>query len=102
MKKPKSIEARSLVSGRNLEPYIQVVMMYDDDTEELVTQWTPAEAYHHAMNVLACIEGANTDAFLISFLTAHVGWPLDQTGIILRHFREWRKQRLTPEKNNEV
>jgi hypothetical protein len=62
--KPKSIEMRSKVSGRNLEPYVDLVLLYDDGKEEHVTQWTPEEAYQHAMAVLGAVEAANTDAFL--------------------------------------
>jgi hypothetical protein len=62
MRKPKSIEARSMVS-RNLEPYVQLLLIYDDGTEEPVTQWTPEDAYHHAMAVI----GAIPDAFLAEF-----------------------------------
>ena len=98
MRKPKCIEARSIVSGRNLEPYVQIVMMYDDGTEEQVTQWTPEEAYHHAMAVLGAVEAANTDAFLVSFLTARMGVPLDKTGPVLLDFRVWRNRRRPPEK----
>ncbi len=94
--KPSSIEARSIVSGRNLEPYIQIVLVFEDGTEEQVTQWTPAEAYHHAMCVLGCVEAANTDSFLVAFLTAKIGIELAQTGPILQEFREWRKQRQNP------
>jgi len=99
-RKPSSIEARSLVSGRNLEPYVEIVMMYDDGTEEKVTQWTPEQAYHHAMAVLACVEAANTDAFLLSFLTNpdKIGMPLEATGAVLQDFRAWRERRRPPEK----
>lgn len=96
-RKPKSIEARSIVSGRNLEPYVQIVLLYDDGTEEQVTQWTPAEAYQHATNVLGAVEAANTDAFMISFLTGKLGISLDETGPVLREFRGWRNRRLPPE-----
>ena len=96
-RKPKSIEARSIVSGRNLEPYIQIVLMYDDDTEEQVSQWTPAQAYHHVTAVLGAIEAANTDAFLISFLTEQLGISLNETGPILVQFRKWRERRPMPE-----
>jgi hypothetical protein len=98
MRKPSSIEARSIVSGRNLEPYVEIVLMFDDGTEEKVTQWTPDDAYHHAMAVLGCVEAANTDAFLVAFVTEKVGLPLEQTGSILRDFRAWRERRRTPEK----
>jgi hypothetical protein len=99
-KKPKSIEARSLVAGRNLEPYIQIVQTYDDGTEEQLTQWTPEEAYHHVMCVLGAVEAANTDAFLVAFLTdqSKIGMPLEQIGPVLQDFRAWRERRRPPEK----
>jgi len=99
MRKPKCIEARSLVSNRNLEPYVEIVLMYDDGTEEKVTQWTPEEAYHHAIAVLGAAEAANTDAFLLSFLVdpARIGLPLEATGPVLLDFREWRARRRPPE-----
>ena len=97
-RKPSSIEARSLVSSRNLEPYVDIVMIYDDGTEEKVTQWTPEEAYHHAMAVLGCVEAANTDAFLVSFLTdPTVGMELNKAMRVLIDFRKWRERRRTPE-----
>lgn len=49
MKKPKCIEVRSIVSSRNLEPYVSMFLIYDDGSEDQVTQWTPEEAYRHAM-----------------------------------------------------
>ena len=100
MRKPKCIEARSIVSGRNLEAYVQIVLMYDDGTEEQVTQWTPEEAYHHVLCVLGAVEVANTDAFLVSFLTdqAKIGMPLEATGAVLHDFRLWRERRRPPEK----
>lgn len=99
MKKPTSIEARSIVSGRNLEPYVTLHLLYDDGSEDQVTQWTPEEAYHHAMAVLGAVEAANTDAFLVSFLTGPLlGIPLENTGPVLRDFRAWRERRRPPEK----
>lgn len=95
--KPKRIDARSIVSGRNLEPYVQIVLVYDDGTEEQVTQWTPDEAYHHAMAVIGAVEAANTDAFLVSFLTGRLGIPLNETGPVLKDFRAWRERRTPPE-----
>lgn len=100
MRKPSSIQARSIVSGRNLEPYVQIVLVYDDGTEEQITQWTPEEAYHHAMCVLGAVEAANTDAFLVSFLTdkEKIGMPLEATGAVLQDFRLWRDRRRPSEK----
>jgi len=100
-RKPVSIHARSLVSGRNLEPYVEIVLLYDDGSEERVTQWTPEEAYHHAMVVLGCVEAANTDAFLLAFLTdpEKIGMDLNQSGEVLQDFRKWRERRRPPEKS---
>ena len=99
-RKPKSIDARSLVSGRNLEPYIQIVLSYDDGSEETVCQWTPEEAYRHAIAVLGCVEAANIDAFLVAFLTDpdKIGIPLNRTVAVLNEFRQWRQRRRTPER----
>jgi hypothetical protein len=99
MRKPASIEARSIVSGRDLEPYIQIFLKYDDGTEEQVCQWTPEEGYHHAQCVLGAIEAANTDAFLVSWLCGpELQMPLDGIGPMLLAFREWRARRRPPEK----
>lgn len=97
MKKPKMIEARSLVSGRNLEPYIELIMCYDDGSEEKVAQWTPGDAYHHAMNVLECVEAANSDAFVLSFFMEKLSLKLEDCGPILLEFRDWRKRQRPPE-----
>jgi len=98
MRKPKAIEARSIVSGRNLEPYIQIVLVFDDGSEEQITQWTPEEAYNHATAVLGAVEAANTDAFLLAFLTARIGVPVENTVGVLRDFREWRERRRPSER----
>jgi hypothetical protein len=95
--KPQAIEARSIVSGRDLEPYIQIVLVYDDGSEDQVTQWTPQEAYNHAIAVLGAVEAANTDAFLVAFLTEKIGVQVENTVAVLRDFREWRERRRTPE-----
>lgn len=98
MKKPKAIEARSLVSGRNLEPYISLHTLYDDGTEDQIKQWTPAEAYNHAMAVLGCVEAANTDAFLVAFLVERIGLDLQKATSVLPDFRAWRERRKISEK----
>lgn len=92
-RKPKSI-----VSGRNLEPYVTLHLVYDDGSEDQITQWTPAQAYDHATAVLGAVEAANTDAFLIAWLVEKAGVPLEKTGSMLIDFREWRKRRLPPER----
>lgn len=98
VKKPISIEARSIVSGRNLEPYVSLFLIYDDKSEDQVCQWTPREAEGHARNVLACIEAANTDSFMVAFLVEKIGVPVENTGGVLQDFRKWRERRQTPER----
>lgn len=97
-RKAKCIEARSLVSGRNLEPYVSLFLMFEDGSEEQVTQWTPGEAYHHAMAVLSCAEAANTDAFLVSFLVEKCSLNLADASAVLPDFRAWRERRRAPER----
>jgi hypothetical protein len=46
------------------------------------------------------VEAANTDAFLVSFLTdkEKIGMPLEATGAVLQDFRLWRDRRRPSEK----
>jgi len=96
-RKPKAIEARSVVSARNLEPYITVFLLYDDGTEEPVTQWTPEDAMHHARAVMETAEAAISDAFLVSFLTAKIGVTVEEAVRVLPDFRAWRDRARPPE-----
>lgn len=98
MKKLRAVEVRSLVAARNLEPYVQLSLVFDDGTEEFLTQWTPVEAYQHVRGVLVAVEAANTEAFMLSFLTGPVGLPLEKMGMILNEFRGWRERRSPPER----
>lgn len=97
-RKPTSIQARSILSSRNLEPYVAMYITYDDGSEQQVAQWTTAEAYHHVMVCLNVIEAASTDAFLVSFLCEKTGANVEQASSILQDFRAWRDRHRTPER----
>jgi hypothetical protein len=56
-----------------------------DDGSQIVTEWTPDEAYQHALAVIGVIEAANTDAFLFALLTDREK--------MLSDFLEWRNRR---------
>lgn len=88
-----SIEARSIVSSKDWQPYVQLVLMHKDGSEYPVTQWTPEDAYHHAMNVLSCVEAANTDSFLAGFMRDVVKLEAHPIAGMLTDFRKWREKR---------
>ena len=83
-RKAKSIQSRSLLVNPGLQPAIEIVLVYDDGSD-IVTRWTPDEAYHHALAVIGCIEGAHTDAFLLALL--------NDRARMLNDFLEWRRRR---------
>lgn len=87
-----------MVSGRNLEPYTTIHVMYDDGSEDQVTQWTPEEALHHAFAVIEAVEASRSDAFLVAFATEKLGLPLEASGGLIAEFRMWRERKRTPER----
>jgi len=64
---PKRIDVRSLVSGRNREPYVTI------EWGKQKAQLTPAEARRHAQIITEAADAAISDAFLISWLSERVG-----------------------------
>lgn len=87
----KILEVRSIVSGVDQEPYIQLWLMDAEGKKgEPLVQMTPEEARHHATLVLGAIEAANTDAFLVSFLKEKLNFTLAEATSVLPYFREWR------------
>jgi hypothetical protein len=88
------VETRWIVGGRDLEPYVQVMLLYDDGTEEQLSQWTPELARARALRLLRIAEAAEADAFFVSFLTGKVGVKLQNTSGVLEEFREYRRERM--------
>jgi hypothetical protein len=86
------VECRSLVAGRDRQPYVHLVLMYTDGTEEIAGQMTVAEARHHAMATLEAAEAAETDAFLVWFLEQRVGLEQGAAAALLPEFRTWREK----------
>src|SRR5437773_7909783 len=64
----------SLVSGRDKQPYVSVQF------REEAVQMTIAQARHHAILVIECIEAAISDAFLVEFMRGKVGIDEDHIG----------------------
>jgi hypothetical protein len=93
-RKAVNVETRWIVGGQNLEPYIQVVFLWDDGTEEEVARWAPEFARARALRLLRIAEAAEADAFLVSFLVGKVGMGIRNTGGVLDEFREYRRARL--------
>ena len=55
-------------------------------------QLTAAEARAHALRVLECAEAAETDLFLVTFLTEKIGAPLSAAVQVLQEFRRSRER----------
>lgn len=89
----KRLEVRSIVSARDWKPYVNLVIVHEDGREEDVTQWTPEDAYHHAMGVLACVEASNVDSFLAEFMKERVQLEPEKIVGLLMDFRTWREKR---------
>jgi hypothetical protein len=93
-RKAVNVETRWIVGGQNLEPYIQVVFLWDDGTEEEVARWSPEFARARALRLLRIAEAAEADAFLVSFLVDKAGMGIRATGNVLEEYREYRRARL--------
>ena len=76
----------SLVSQRDKQPYVSV--RFRDEA----VQMTIAQARHHALLVLECIEAATSDAFLVEFMRAKVGIEEDHIVPLLAEFRKFREK----------
>lgn len=82
--KTSRIDVESLVSDRNREPY--VVLKWGPHRAQL----TPAEARRHALIILEASDAAISDAFLVAWLTEHIGVTPPVMAAALEAFRHYR------------
>jgi hypothetical protein len=82
-------------SGVNMrgEPFIQLTL-----NENVIGQFTPAEARDFARTILEAAEAAETDAFLMQWVTQQVGAGPEQAAGLLADFRRYREE-LTGKKH---
>jgi hypothetical protein len=92
---PEEINVTSLVSGRTLEPVVQI------QWGEHRAQLSPEEARQHALSILSCAEAAESDAFVFQWLTRDiVGTEAERAAEferIMREFRGFREARFKKE-----
>jgi hypothetical protein len=79
-----AINFQAIVSGRNQEPYVQILL--DDKMAEL----TPDEARSFALQLLIAAESAIGDAFLVHFMGSIAEQPSEHAVMLLRAFRDYR------------
>jgi len=81
----------SLVSGRTREPLVDVTFV-NSRGEKSAGQLTMGQCMAHTLNMLSAMNAAQTDAFLLAFLTdpAELGMPIEKAMNVLVAFRRWR------------
>ena len=67
------------------EPFVQITQ-----DGRVLAQLTPGEAAHHAFLILEATEACQSDAFLVAWVTEHVGAGQEQAAGLLADFRKWR------------
>lgn len=87
------IDVESLVSGRNRQPY--VLLRWGSHRAQL----TPAEARRHALIILEAADAAISDAFLVSWLSEHVGV---NEGVLAGALTAFRGYRTAQEERDPV
>jgi hypothetical protein len=86
-----NIEIKSIVSGRDLQPYVQVEITSDGATGRI--QLTPEDAIEQAIYLISAAEAAQSDHFLITFLREKVEIKTPAIMAVLEDFRKYREQR---------
>jgi hypothetical protein len=81
------IDVTSIVSSRTKEGIVQFKWNAEDG------QLTPDEARAHALGIIEAAEAAETDAFLVEFLTTKLKTTFETAIVILRDFRAFREAR---------
>lgn len=80
------IQIQSMVSGRDRKPY--VVLIWEDKRWQLPVD----EARQHALRILSCADGAESDAFIVEFFSSKGRFSDGEVAAILHHFREYRQE----------
>jgi hypothetical protein len=90
------IQVSSLVSGRTFEPLVEIRW------GDLRAQLGLEEARSHALYILECAEGAESDAFVFQWLTRDIigttaGDDRENFMQVIEEFRKFREARLRKE-----
>lgn len=76
---------QSGVNKKN-EPFVQLI-----HNGQVLCQMSPNEARDHAISILESAEAAETDAFLIQFVTKKIGIGATESVAMMAAFREFRQ-----------
>lgn len=83
--KDNRIDIGSMVSQRDLKPYIEIRwgLMH--------AQLPLKDARDHALHILEACNAAETDAFIVHFLSRILKFPLEKCAVVLDEFRKFRE-----------
>jgi hypothetical protein len=79
-----NILLNAIVSGRNQEPYVQILV------DGKMVQFTPDEARSVALQLMTAAEAATGDAFLVHFMGGVAKGNERMLGSLLSSFRDYR------------
>jgi hypothetical protein len=103
MPKPPDIKVSTIISGRMMDPIVEL------QWGENVCHMTPAEARRHASTIAAAASSAEMDAYLHQYLTGNNSFSTEQVATIMNDFRAWRARELmipsppmTPKKERPI
>lgn len=85
MKTGMTLEAVSIVSGRDHRPYVQL-----RKDGEIFTQMSPGEARQYAMQIIEAAEAAQGDAFIVGFIQQRTGVEWEKATRVLVDYRDFR------------
>ena len=74
--------------GNTRKPYVAVE--FGGDPPETILQMSPEEARRLGMNLIACAEASESDAFLVEFVTQELKSDDKHAVILLQAFRKFR------------
>jgi hypothetical protein len=84
--KVEMIEIESIVAARNGRPY--VVLKWKENRAQL----SPYEARQHAYAILGAADAAESDGFVVSWLTAKMDIKPEHAVAVLQDFRKYREE----------
>lgn len=79
------VEAAAIFGEKTGKPYVELRL-----AAQVIVQWSPADARHHAMAVLEAAEAAEQDAFMVAYLTERVGGEVPAAIGVLQEYRAFR------------
>lgn len=83
--KTERVEAVAIFGRKTKQPYVELHL-----GDIGVTQWSPAEARHHAMAVLEVAEAAEQDAFIYEWFAGRYSLDERHVSILLQEYRAFR------------